>query len=118
MMFDSKAGSPIHVKGMCRVLDLLGKEMSEVTGMSLSSVVAMRLNLNRNSVEEFLFAQHCIRDFINALMSLDVKALHLFPVKPIGVSGSKADVVRFLLTIGSLDDTLSACLIVLIFVQY
>jgi hypothetical protein len=40
-------------------------------------------------------------------MSVNEEALRLLPVKPIGVYGSKDDVVSFLTNIGCVDDTMS-----------
>jgi hypothetical protein len=64
-------------------------------------------------VDKIIIAQDSLRDFINALSpdalgsslaKIDFKALDKLMVKPIGVYGSKAEIVRFLTSIGVINE--------------
>ncbi|KAF8549816.1 hypothetical protein OG21DRAFT_1447416 [Imleria badia] len=70
-------------------------------------------------VDKIIIAQDSLKRFLNeispgAYMSLtkvDFKALDRFQVKPIGIYGSKVEIVRFLVSVAVIDDTISTQLI-------
>lgn len=39
-----------------------------------------------------------------SMTKIDFNALDTIPVKPIGIYGSKSEIVRFLITLGSIDE--------------
>ena len=63
-------------------------------------------------VDKIIIAQDPLRDFINtvcpgaysSLTKVDFTALDNLTVKPIGMYGSKEEIVRFLSSIGAADD--------------
>ena len=65
-------------------------------------------------MDKIIIAQDSLRRFLNeispgAYMSLtkvDFKALDKFQVKPIGIYGSKDEIVRFLVAVNVIDDTM------------
>ena len=67
------------------------------------------------AVDKIIIAQDSLRDFVNAicpgaylsLTRVDFKALDNLALKPVGVYGSKEEIVRFLSSIGAVDDTTS-----------
>ncbi|KAF8840166.1 hypothetical protein BDN67DRAFT_968994, partial [Paxillus ammoniavirescens] len=85
------------VGGMYRILDLI-KEQG--TG---------------GLVEKVIIDQDSLRDFVNAvfpgayvsLTKVNFKALDQYIVKPIGIYGSKEEIVRFLCSIDRIDDNLA-----------
>jgi hypothetical protein len=64
------------------------------------------------SVDKIIIAQDSLREFINALSpgaytsltKVDFRALDNLMIKPMGVYGSRQEIVRFLLSIGAIDD--------------
>jgi hypothetical protein len=71
------------------------------------------------AVDKIIIAQDTLRDFINtlcpgaysSLTKVNFRALDNLTVKPIGVYGSKQEIVRFLLAIGVADKPTSAPLL-------
>lgn len=67
-------------------------------------------------VDKIIIAQESLKRFLNeispgAYMSLtkvDFKALDKSQVKPVGIYGSKDEIVRFLLSVAVIDDTMCA----------
>ncbi|KIJ06653.1 hypothetical protein PAXINDRAFT_103273, partial [Paxillus involutus ATCC 200175] len=65
-------------------------------------------------VEKVIIAQNSLRDFLNAvspgtyvsLTKIDFKSLDQLIVKPVGIYGSKEEIVRFLHSIGRIDENL------------
>lgn len=63
-------------------------------------------------MDKVVIAQDSLREFINALYpgayvsltEVNFKALDSLAIKPIGVYGSKEEVVRLLVSIGASDD--------------
>ena len=63
-------------------------------------------------VDKIIIAQDTLREFINALSpgaytsltKVDFRALDNLMIKPMGVYGSRQEIVRFLLSIGAIDD--------------
>ncbi|KIK82025.1 hypothetical protein PAXRUDRAFT_832450 [Paxillus rubicundulus Ve08.2h10] len=85
------------IGGMYRILDLIHEE---ATG---------------GLVEKIIIAQNSLRDFVEAvrpgvyvsLTKVNFKALDQYIVKPIGIYGSKEEIVRFLCSIGRIDEDLA-----------
>ncbi|KAI0250873.1 hypothetical protein BJV78DRAFT_1393001 [Lactifluus subvellereus] len=88
------------VKGMYRLLDLIGESGSN------------------GYVDKIVIAQDSLQRFINAvapkaytsITKVDFKTLDQFMIKPLGVYGSKSEIVRLLRSIGALDEN-AACLL-------
>jgi len=97
----SKEDLRCFIPGMHRILDLISERGT--SGL----------------VDKIIIAQDSMKCFLNeispnAYMSLtkvDFKALDKFQVKPIGIYGSKEEIVRFLVSVAVIDDTISAKLI-------
>ncbi|KAI9573409.1 hypothetical protein HD554DRAFT_2055827 [Boletus coccyginus] len=89
------------IPGMYRILDLISERGS--SGL----------------VDKIIIAQDSLKRFLNeispgAYMSLtkvDFKVLDKFQVKPIGIYGSKDEIVRFLVSVAVIDDAISARLL-------
>lgn len=89
------------IPGMYRILDLISERGT--SGL----------------VDKIIIAQDSIKCFLNeispnayvSLTKVDFKALDKFQVKPIGIYGSKQEIVRFLVSVAVIDDTISAKLI-------
>ncbi|KAF8840150.1 hypothetical protein BDN67DRAFT_904164 [Paxillus ammoniavirescens] len=85
------------IGGMYRILDLIDEEG---TG---------------GLVEKVIIAQNSLRDFVDAvrpgayvsLTKVNFKALDQYIVKPIGIYGSKEEIVRFLCSIDRIDDNIA-----------
>jgi hypothetical protein len=66
-------------------------------------------------VDKIIIAQDSLREFINALSPgaytsltrVNFRALDKLAVKPMGLYGSRPEIVRFLLSIGAIDDVTS-----------
>ncbi|KAI0294252.1 hypothetical protein B0F90DRAFT_1670558 [Multifurca ochricompacta] len=90
------------VKGMYRLLDLI----SELGG--------------NGSVDKAIVAQDTLKCFINtkchgayaSITKVDFKALDRLMIKPLGVYGSKEEIVRFLLSIGAVNEEIARFLLV------
>jgi hypothetical protein len=89
------------IPGMYRILDLISERGT--SGL----------------VDKIIIAQDSLKRFLNevspgAYMSLtkvDFKVLDKFQVKPIGIYGSKEEIVRFLVSVAVVDDAISSKLI-------
>ncbi|KAF9231472.1 hypothetical protein BU15DRAFT_68308 [Melanogaster broomeanus] len=87
----------LSIDGMYRILDLINEQG---TG---------------GLVEKVIIAQDSLRDFVNnicpgvyvSMTKVNFKTLDQYIVKPIGVYGSKDEIVRFLLSIGRVDDNMA-----------
>jgi hypothetical protein len=93
------------------LLDLITEQGSSGLGSSSSSTVGS-LALIELIVDKIVIAQESLQAFINALSpgayssitKVNFKMLDNFLLKPIGVYGSKEEIVRFLLEIHAVDD--------------
>ncbi|TFY77300.1 hypothetical protein EWM64_g6712 [Hericium alpestre] len=82
-----------RIKGMYRILDLISEQGSG------------------GLVDKVIIAQDSLRDFINTLSpgsyatltKVDFKALDKLAIKPVGIYGSKEELVRFLTSIDAVD---------------
>ena len=94
---------------MYRLLDLFMEQGSNSLGNSLFTVV--RGALTTPSVDKIVIAQESLQAFINALSpgayssitKVNFKKLDDLLLKPIGVYGSKEEIVRFLREMGIVD---------------
>ena len=81
-----------------------------------------QLSSNIRKVDKIIIAQDSLKCFLNeispgAYMSLtkvDFKALDKFQVKPIGIYGSKDEIVRFLVSVAVIDDTMYVAVLLMI----
>ncbi|KAI9434837.1 hypothetical protein H4582DRAFT_1855657 [Lactarius indigo] len=89
------------VKGMYRLLDLINESGSN------------------GFVEKVIIAQESLERFVNAMCpgafasitKVDFKALDRLTIKPLGVYGSKGEIVRMLRSIGAVDDNIARLLL-------
>jgi hypothetical protein len=99
-----------HIKGY-RLLQLISEQSSNGSGNSLYSHPINMYSCAR-SVDKVIISQDSLRHFINyispgafsSLTRIDFTALDRFLINPIGVYGSKSEIVRLLLDIGAVDD--------------
>ncbi len=99
------------IKGMYRLLDLITKQGSSDPG----NIQFPRRSLHRThgvpSADEIVIAQESLRAFINALSpgayssitKINFKILDDLLLKPIGVYGSREEIVRLLREMGAID---------------
>jgi len=121
---------PLHkdpscpVKGMYRLLDLITEQGS--SGLGNNFLLAMSfLTLMEFIVDKIVIAQESLQAFINALSpgsyssitKVNFRILDNFLLKPIGVYGSKEEIVRFLREIRVVDDNAYVKLFGILFSQ-
>ncbi|KAG9310080.1 hypothetical protein JVU11DRAFT_9688 [Chiua virens] len=90
------------IKGMYRVLDLISEQGSG------------------GLVDKIIISQDSLEAFINtvspgayaSMTKVNFKALDNYAIKPVGVYGSKEQIVRFLSQLGAIDDATAAQLLV------
>ncbi|KIK81380.1 hypothetical protein PAXRUDRAFT_156232 [Paxillus rubicundulus Ve08.2h10] len=95
--FEGSLDLAFSIGGMYRILDLINEKG---TG---------------GFVEKVIIDQNSLRDFVNAvcpgayvsLTKVNFKALDQYIVKPIGIYGSKEEIVGFLSSIGRIDENLA-----------
>ena len=79
----------------------------------IPSVVANTSSLIPSLVDKVIISQNSLRAFINtvcpgayaSITKINFKSLDQYAIKPVGVYGSKEEIVRFLLELGVADDT-------------
>lgn len=72
------------------------------------------MKLTYQIVDKIIIAQDSLRDFINvlspgayaSLTKVNFKILDELLVKPIGIYGSKDEIVRFMVSIGAIDENM------------
>jgi hypothetical protein len=100
----------LPVKGMYPLLDLITEHGSSGLGE-----LPFHLSCTRShniSVDKVVIAQESLQEFINALSpgayssitEVNFKILDSLVLKPLGIYGSKEEIVRFLCQIGAVDD--------------
>lgn len=100
------------LQGFYRILDLISEQGSGGTGMLNMKLLAI-MSLIVSLVDKVIIAQDSLRDFLNtispgcytSLTKVDYKALDNLAVKPIGLYGSKEEIVKVLRTIQAADET-------------
>ena len=98
------------IKGMYRILDLTSEQGSEYTSQTGACVLIIDLV----SVDKIIISQNSLETFINnvcpgayvSTTKADFKALDHYVIKPVGVYGSKEEIVRFLLQLAAIDETM------------
>jgi len=78
-----------------------------------------RSRKNKSTVDKVIIAQDSIQRFVNSvspgayasITKVDFKALDRFLIRPLGVYGSKSEIVRLLRSIAVIDDDMYALLI-------
>ncbi|KAF8452926.1 hypothetical protein L210DRAFT_3499752 [Boletus edulis BED1] len=78
------------IKGMYRILDLISEQGSGGLGIH----------------------KQCLFGSYASMTKVNFKALDHYVIKPVGVYGSKEEIVRFLLQLGAVDETVAAQLLV------
>jgi hypothetical protein len=99
------------VKGTYRLLDLITEQGSSGLSNSLSLAISS-LALIHFTVDKIVIAQQSLQAFINALSpgayssitKVNFKKLDDSLLRPLGVYGSKEEIVRFLREIHAVDD--------------
>ena len=80
---------------------------------SVNSPVSLQLDPSHSiSVDKVVISQQSLQEFINALSpgayssitKVNFKILDSLVLKPLGIYGSKEEIVRFLCQIGAVDD--------------
>ncbi|OJA15113.1 hypothetical protein AZE42_09078 [Rhizopogon vesiculosus] len=119
--------SPLHndardlvqsINGMYRVLDLISEQGSG----GLGDIVIIAKSSYTDSyplVDKIIIAQDSLRTFINtvcpgayvSMTKVNFGALDRFIVKPIGIYGSKEEIVRLLSSLGVIDDHVAVQLV-------
>ncbi|KAG8219200.1 hypothetical protein J3R82DRAFT_13 [Butyriboletus roseoflavus] len=85
------------IKGMYRILDIIAEQGS---GGLVDKII-----ISQNSLEAFV-NNVCPGAYIS-MTRVDFKALDKYAIKPVGVYGSKEELVRFLLQFGAVDETIA-----------
>ena len=101
---------PCPVKGMYRLLDLITEQGSSGLGSSFF-VASLHDAHDISTVDKIVIAQESLQAFINALSPgayssitrVNFKILDDCLLKPIGVYGSKEEIVRFFREMGAID---------------
>jgi hypothetical protein len=103
-----------NIKGMYRLLDLISESGSNGCGNKpfLDSLLATSINLSLFVVDKVIIAQDSLKRFINticpesyaSLTKVDFKALDRFTIKPLGIYGSKVEIVRFLRSLDAVNE--------------
>ena len=100
---------------MYRILDLISEQGSGGLGKLEYLVKEPHANSHISlSVDKIIISQDSLRAFINtlcpgayaSLTKVDFKTLDNLTVKPIGIYGSRCEIVRFLSAIGAADESL------------
>ncbi|KAH0834250.1 hypothetical protein J3R83DRAFT_11583 [Lanmaoa asiatica] len=84
------------IKGMYRILDLISEQGS---GGLIDKII-----ISQNSLEAFI--NSVCPDAYSSMTKVNFKALDKYAIKPIGVYRSKEEIVRFLLQLGAINDTM------------
>lgn len=103
------------VQHMYRLLDLISEQGSG--GLGLYCELFDELSLTKVTilvVDKVIIAQDAMGAFINALSpgayrdltKVDFSAMDETRVKPMGIYGSKSEIVRFMLSLGAIDERL------------
>lgn len=101
------------IKGMYRVLDLISEQGSGGLGEYPQSARRV-LIINLVSVDKVIISQNSLEAFISSICpgayvsmtKVNFKDLDNYVIKPVGVYGTKAEIVRFLLRLAAINDTM------------
>ncbi|KAF8122291.1 hypothetical protein EV363DRAFT_1404993 [Boletus edulis] len=91
-----------RTKGMYRILDLISEQGS---GGLVDKII-----ISQNSLEAFI--NNVCPGAYASMTKVNFKALDHYVIKPVGIYGSKEEIVRFLLQLGVVDETVATQLLV------
>ena len=102
---------PCPVKGMYRLLDLITEQGSSGLGNCFFVTVTLAYTHDIPTVDKIVIAQESLQEFINSLSPgayssitrVNFKVLDDLLLKPIGVYGSREEIVRFFREMGAVD---------------
>jgi hypothetical protein len=102
------------IKGMYRILDLISEQGSGGLGKYPSQIDPRILIIDLVSVDKIIISQNSLKAFINnvcpgayiSMTKVNFKALDNNVIKPVGVYGSKEEIVQFLLQLAAVDETM------------
>ena len=102
------------IKGMYRILDLTSEQGSGGLGEYSTQTGVLVLIVDLVSVDKIIISQNSLEAFINhvcpgayvSMTRVNFKALDDYTIKPVGVYGSKEELVRFLLQLGVIEETM------------
>jgi len=102
------------IRGMYRLLDLISESGSNGCGNEPfpDSLLAFSIKLPVIVVDKVIIAQDSLKRFINticpesyaSLTKVDFKTLDHFMIKPLGIYGSKVEIVRFLRSLNAVNE--------------
>jgi hypothetical protein len=102
------------IKGIYRLLDLISESGSNGCGNDPfpDSLLASSIELSAIVVDKVIIAQDSLKCFINticpesyaSLTKVDFKALDRFMIKPLGIYGSKVEIVRLLRFLNAVNE--------------
>ena len=102
------------IKGMYRLLDLFSESGSNGCGNEpfTHPLLVSLIDLVVVVVDKVIIAQDPLKRFINticpdsyaSLTKVDFKALDRFTIKPLGIYGSKVEIIRFLQSLNAVDE--------------
>ncbi len=102
------------IEGMYRLLDLIRESGSNGCGNEHfpDSLLASSIKFSVIVVDKVIIAQDSLKRFINticpesyaSLTKVDFKALDRFMIKPLGIYGSKVEIVRFLRSLNAVNE--------------
>ncbi|KAI5998937.1 hypothetical protein F5J12DRAFT_724706, partial [Pisolithus orientalis] len=107
------------VKGLYRIFDLVSEQGSGGPGNDFTSDNPLQHLYILSSVDKVVISQNSLKAFIDivcpgayvSITKVDFKALDQYIVKPVGVYGSKEEIVRFLSELRVVDASLAAQLL-------
>ncbi|KAH9022040.1 hypothetical protein EDB84DRAFT_1678539 [Lactarius hengduanensis] len=107
-----------EVKGMYRLLDLINESGSNGFGKEPSGDVVL-IDRSCTTVDKVIIARESLERFVNAMCpgafasitKVDFKALDQLTIKPLGIYGSKHEIVRMLRSITAVDDNIARLLL-------
>ncbi len=104
------------IKGMYRLLDLISESGSNGCGNELfpDALLGPSTKLSVIVVDKVIIAQDSLKRFINTICpgshasvtKVDFKALDKFMIKPLGIYGSKAEIVRLLRSLNAVNEVM------------
>ena len=99
---------------MYRLLDLISESGSNGCGNERfsDSLLISSINLSVIVVDKVIIAQNSLKRFINtirpesyaSLTKVNFKSLDRFMIKPLGIYGSKVEIVRFLCSLNAVNE--------------
>ncbi|KAI6141825.1 hypothetical protein BKA82DRAFT_829435, partial [Pisolithus tinctorius] len=104
------------IPGLYRILDIVNEQGSGGLGMISSAMT--RLALMPSEVDKIIISQNSLKTFINtispgayaSMTKVNFRTLDQSTIKPVGIYGSKEEIVRFLLRLRVVDDTMQVVL--------